>query len=295
MKLLKLISYNNLILIAFALIVLRFGFLDLQPGLPLALNTWQYLLMVLATLLVAAGGFFINNVLASNEHGYSEGKIYNIYSLFTLAGVGLGYYLGTIVNKPIIVAVYVIAAAIIYLYATSLKQVLLISNLIIATAIAMVIIVIGIYNLYPVIMPDNKIYLATIFDLMLDYTLFIFIISIILTLVYNLRNTDADYNSGNTTLPIVAGKERTAKIAFFLTLLPLGLLFYYADKYITNLIWALGYGLLCIAGPLIYFMIKIWGAKTSKDFTHLIIILKLVLLFTVLSAMVVTLNINMHA
>ncbi|AXG74691.1 prenyltransferase [Flavobacterium arcticum] len=294
MEFLKRFSLNNLLLLAFGLFIFRYGFLDQQPGLPLALNHWQYALMVLATVLVAAGGFFIYNYHSSDYQSH-EGKAYNIYALLTLAGVGIGYYLSDHIGKPMIVAVLIIAAAIIYLYATSLKQMLLVSNFIVATAVAMSIIVIGVYNLYPIILPGNKVYLATVFELMLDYTLFIFIITFILTLVYNLRNANTDYNSGNTTLPIVIGKDRTIKVVFFTMFIPLALLAYYGNKYLLNLTFALGYGLFFVAAPIIYFLVKIWTAKTTKDFNHLIFILKLILFFTIISIAAITYNIQHNA
>ncbi|KAF2518589.1 prenyltransferase [Flavobacterium salilacus subsp. salilacus] len=294
MEFLKRISFNNLLLLAFGLLVFRYGFLDLQPGLPLALNHWQYALMVLATLLVAAGGFLVYNYHARDEQT-SEGKTYNIYAILTLAGIGIGYYLSDYIGKPLVVTILIIAAAIIYLYATSLKQMLIVSNFIVATAVAMSIIVIGVYNLYPLIMPGNKTYLATIFEVMLDYTLFIFIITFILTLVYNLRDTDRDYNSGNTTLPIVIGKDRAVKVVFFAAFIPLAFLFYYVNKYLLNLTLALGYGLLFVITPMIYFLVKLWTAKTTKDFNHLVFILKMVLFFTILSIAVITYNIQNNA
>lgn len=294
MEFLKRVNINNLLLLAFGLFIFRYGFLDLQPGLPLALNHWQYALMVLATVLVAAAGFFITDYHTKDEYSH-EGKAYNIYAVLTLAGIAIGYYLSDHIEKPLVVAVLIIASAIIYLYATSLKQMLLVSNFIVAIAVAMSVIVIGVYNLYPLILPSNKAYLGTIFELMLDYTLFIFIITFILTLVYNLRNTDTDYNSGNTTLPIVMGKDRTTKVVFFITLIPLALLVYYGNKYLLNLTLALGYGLLFVVAPIIYFLVKLWSAKTTKDFNHLVFILKMLLFFTIISIAVITYNIHNNA
>ncbi len=294
MEFLKRINIYYLLLLAFGLVTFRYGFLDLQPGLPLALNDWRYMLMVLAMLMVAAGGFFINNYHSGNERSH-EGKAYNIYAALTLIGIGLGYYLSDYVGKPMIVVVYIIAAAIVYLYASSLRQMLLVSNFIVSVAAAMGLVVIAVYNLYPLILPDNKAYLATVFEIMLDYTLFIFIITFILTLVYNLRDSDKDYNSGNTTLPIAMGKDRAVKIVFFITFIPPAFLIYYVDKYLLNLTLALGYGLLFVAAPIVYFLVKLWNAKTTKDFHHLIQILKLVLFFTIISIAVITYNIQHNA
>ena len=55
MKFLKLIRYQNLLMIALMQLIFKYGFLDLQ-NIPLALNDWQYLLLILTTVLLAAGG-----------------------------------------------------------------------------------------------------------------------------------------------------------------------------------------------------------------------------------------------
>jgi 4-hydroxybenzoate polyprenyltransferase len=55
------------------------------------------------------------------------------------------------------------------------------------------------------------------------------------------------------------------------------------------------YTLLCVVGPLLYFTIKSWSAKTTKDFHHLSKVLKLVLLFGIISIAVVAYNIKNHA
>jgi 4-hydroxybenzoate polyprenyltransferase len=59
MKYLKLIRYQNLLILAFMQLI-RYGFLKLQ-NIPLALTDW-YLLLVLSTVLIAAAGYVINNI-----------------------------------------------------------------------------------------------------------------------------------------------------------------------------------------------------------------------------------------
>lgn len=294
MKFVQLISLRYLLLLAFGLLVFRYGFLDLQPGLPLALNHWRYALMVLAALLVAAGGFFIINCYAE-DYRMPEGKMYNIYVALTLPGLAIGYYLADFLDHFNVVMLLVMIAVLMYIYATGLRKMLLVSNFIAATVTASSLVLIAIYNLYPVLLPSNKAYLATIFGLMLDYTLFIFVIIFILTLVYNLKNINSDYNDGNTTLPIVLGRDRAVKVTFVIALLPLAFLVYYANKYLLNLIWSIGYGLLFIVAPLIYFLVKLWGAKSPNEFRHLAFILKMVVFFTIISIIVITYNIQYNA
>jgi len=297
MKLVKLYSLQNVLLLAIGMLAFKYGFLDRQPVV-LALNNWQYIVMVLACCFIATGGFYINNTAGvgkENNTEISEAKIYNIYIALTLIGVGLGYYIANFVGRPMHSGIFVVGAATLYIYATSLKQTVLVSNIVIALLMALPLIAIGIFTMYPVLNAENKLLLATLLDLMLDYALFIFVIGLLLTFINDLSNADTDYNNGITTLPITLGRARTQKIVLVFSLLPVAMLLYYGNAYIKELLFALGYGLIFILAPMIYFLIKLWNAKTPKDFQHLEMVLKIVLLFTELSVAVVTFNIQYNA
>jgi hypothetical protein len=55
MNYLKLIRYQNLLLLAFMQLVFRYGFLKFQ-NISLGLTDFEYVLLVLATVLIAAAG-----------------------------------------------------------------------------------------------------------------------------------------------------------------------------------------------------------------------------------------------
>lgn len=298
MKFIKHFNIPALLLLAIAMLTLKFGFLDRNPDMLQALNQWQYFLLVFASVLVAAGGFFMNSVFGYGKDGnpeISEAKGYNIYIALNLIGIGIAYYLANGVDKAMLLTgVFAMVAFIMYIYATSLKQMTIVSNILVALLVAMPIIIVPLFQLYPIlgIVPaETKGLFTTLFKILIDYTIFTFVIGLILSFVNDLSNTDADYNAGLNTLPILLGRDRTVKIILGLTLLPVAGLIIYADLYLLDLIYALGYILLFMLGLLIYFMLKLFGAKTTKEFQHLENILKLVLVFTAFSIMVITFNI----
>ena len=298
MKFLKLIGFGNLLLLAFAQFIFKYGFLDYQSELVLALNDGKYALLVLACVSIAAGGFFINATAGIGKEpnaNMSEAKIYNIYIAFNLVGLGLGYYIADYIGRPSFMGIFVVAAATMYIYANSLKQTLLIGNVLLAIISALSIVVIGIFTLYPVISSYNQSQMATIFSLMLDYSLFTFMMVFIITLLNDIKNTDQDYNEGLNTLPIAIGKQRAAKVAFAFGIITAGMILYYINAYLKELLWAMGYILLFVLGPLVYFLINIWSAKTRKDYTILEIVLSAMLFCTALSVAVITFNIKYNA
>ncbi|MFY0483865.1 geranylgeranylglycerol-phosphate geranylgeranyltransferase [Flavobacterium sp. PLA-1-15] len=308
MKFLKLIRYQNLLMIALMQLIFKYGFLDLQ-NIPLALNDWQYLLLILTTVLLAGGGYLINNIFDKETDNInkpddvvvgkfiSEDKAFNTYIAFNIVGVGIGFYLANVIGKPAFALVFILISAVLYLYASSLKQSLLIGNVIVALLTSFTVIIIGIFNLYPLITPDNQAFLGLLFKVLLDYAIFAFIINFIREIVKDLEDVNGDYNQGMNTLPIALGVTRTVRVVFLLSFIPIVILLYYVNEYyfINELYIATIYCLLLIVAPLIYFTVKSASAKNKQDFHHLSQVLKFVLFFGILSALIVNLNIHLNA
>ena len=308
MKYLQLIRYQNLLLLALMQFVFRYGFLK-QQNVYLSLADWQYVLFVLATVCIAAGGYIINNIFdfktdldnKPNEviigKSISESLGYNLYAGFTIIGVGIGFYLSNVILKPGFAAIFVIIAATLYLYATSLKQSLIIGNVIVAILLSFSVIIIGIFDLYPATYEGNQDIMRLLFSIILDYAIFTFMINFIREIVKDLEDVNGDYNQGMNTLPIVFGIKRTTKLVFILSFIPTLCLGYYINFYVfaSGLLLSTIYALAFILAPLLYFTIKIWSAKKQSDFHHLSLVLKWILFFGILSIAIISYNMHHHA
>ncbi|MDV6166970.1 UbiA family prenyltransferase [Flavobacterium sp. DG1-102-2] len=297
MKFLKLIGFENLVILAFAQLIFKYGFLDLQPGLTLTLNSANYALLVLASVLIGAGGFLITNITAkgSQAYGLSESVAYYIYGAFTIGGLIIGYYLSDLIGRTSFLMAFAIPVATLYFYSTNLRQSLLLGNVAIAIVTGISIMIIGFFAVYPVFGNVDPVRLSTIFGLIRDYAVFALIAGFLTTLLNDLKNPDGDYNEGLNTLPIAIGRDRAAKVAFGVGLVLVALLLYYANTYLKELLLSLGYGLLFVLGPIIYILINLWTAKTHKEFAMLEIVMKAVLFFTAASIAVISYNIHYHA
>ena len=308
MRFLNVIRYQNLLMLALMQLILRYGFLELR-GVTLALSDWQYGFLVLSTVCIAAGGYLVNNIFdqdTDNENRpekviigktMTEAAAYNFYVALNVVGVGCGFYLANIIGKPAFALFFIIIAATLYLYATTFKRSLLIGNIIVALLLSVSVIVIGIFDLYPVITSENRAMMGVVFRVLLDYAVFAFIINLIREIVKDMEDINGDYNQGMNTLPIAIGAARTAQIVFWASFLPILLLLFYINTYfVANELWiATGYTLLTVVGPLIYFTIRMWNASKPAEFHHLATVLKFVMLFGILSALVISLNIIYRA
>lgn len=289
-------------------LIFRYGFLKFQ-NIPLALTDWQYGLLVLATVSIAAGGYIINNILdvdTDTENDpenvivgkqISEVKAYNLYIGFTVIGVAIGFYLSNVINKPGFASMFIVIAATLYFYATNLKQSLLIGNLIVALLLSFSVLIIGVFDLYPVTFDENRPVMGLLFGILLDYALFAFILNFIREIVKDLEDIEGDENQGMNTLPIAYGVNRTINFVFGLSFVPIICALYYIKTYIfeSGLFISTFYSLVFILAPIIYFTIKIRSAKTKSDFNFLSTLLKWILLFGMLSIIVISLNLKYHA
>ena len=308
MKFLKLIRYQNLLMLAFMQVVFRYGFLKLR-GIELALKDWQFAILVLATVCIAAAGYLINNIFDQETDlenkpqnviigkSISEGMVYNYYFALNVIGVGCGFYLANLIGSPGFSGIFIIIALTLYLYASSFKQSLLIGNIIVALMLSVSVLIIGIFDLYPLLTVANKAFMGVVFQILIDYAIFTFIINFIREIVKDLEDVNGDYNQGMNTLPIVLGVARTAKLVFWFSLIPIALLLWYSNEYFVknNLFLATGYVLFFVVAPMIYFTIKMWTAEKKKEFAHLSFILKVIMFFGILSALVISYNIQYNA
>ncbi|MFH6996328.1 geranylgeranylglycerol-phosphate geranylgeranyltransferase [Flavobacterium sp. FlaQc-57] len=308
MKFLKLIRYKNLLMLAFMQVLFRYAFLK-QQNVPLALADWQYGLLVLSTVLLAAAGYVINNIydVASDTinkpnnvvvgKGISETAAYNIYIGLNITGVAIGFLLSNIILRPGFASLFILIASLLYFYATTLKQIMIVGNFVVALLLAISVLIIGVFDLFPATDSENQAQMAALFSILLDYALFAFMINFIREIVKDIEDVNGDYNQGMNTLPIAIGISRAAKIALGIAIIPLILCTLYIKTYFVEygLFIATFYAFAFVLAPLLYFIVKIFAAKTQKEFHHLSTILKLILFFGIMSILVINLNIKYNA
>lgn len=308
MKFLKLIRYKNLLMLAFMQVLFRYAFLK-QQDIPLALADWQYGLLVLSTILLAAAGYVINNVydVATDTinkpedvvigKGISETAAYNIYIALNITGVAIGFLLSNIILKPGFASLFILIASLLYFYATTLKQIMILGNFVVALLLSVSVLIIGVFDLFPVVNSENQAQLASLFSILTDYALFAFMINFIREIVKDIEDVNGDYNQGMNTLPIAIGISRAAKIAVVIAIIAFLLCLLYVNTYFfqNNLFIATFYAFVFVLAPLLYFVVKIVSAKSKKDFHHLSSVLKLILFFGILSILIITLNIKYNA
>ncbi len=285
-------------------LVFRYLFLE-QSYVDLALTDFNYILLVIATVCIAAGGYVINNIMDQDTDeiakpqnrvvgvSISETVAYNWYIGLTIVGVGIGFYLSNVIYKPTFASMFILVATLLYMYATSFKQIPVLGNVVVALMLSTSIIIIGLFDILPAIDIDNRFRMKEAFDILMHYAIFAFIINLIREIVKDMEDMDGDYQSGINTLPIAIGVQKTKIIVGVLTLISIGILAYYVNSNLFELDYVVYYAMILIVGPLIYFGVKLLNAATKKEFHHLSLVLKIILFFGILSVAVIVYNLKL--
>ncbi|MDG1715378.1 geranylgeranylglycerol-phosphate geranylgeranyltransferase [Lacinutrix sp.] len=294
MNLLNIIRWKNLLMIAIVQLLIKYA---LFPAFAMetTLNTIDFFVLILATVFIAAGGYVINDIYdietdAINKpskviigKSITENKANKLYFLFTITGVCLGFYLSHAVGRPPFFGLFVIISALLYVYASYLKQIAVAGNIVVSILVALSLLIVGIFELIPVITIENENVQTTMLEILTDFGIFAFLINFIREIVKDIQDVDGDHKAGMQTLPILFGKTRTSKITMVLTIITILIILYYITTFLYMHEVAVAYYLIAVVGPLIYITIKLYSAENNAHFKHISLMLKLVMVSGMLS------------
>lgn len=293
---LRLMRFPNLLIVALTqyliylfVFYLNFDLADLSP----TLNSWEFALLVISTICIAAGGYIINDILDCEIDRINKPDRLIIGKEITRTKAKQSYliiiFLGGIIalhlaiqtdNLPLFI-LYPIAVLLLYLYSKYFKKSFLIGNWIVGLFCAFVAGIVWVaelpsLKLYQIQEAQKAHYLERV---LMFYLLFAFLSTTFRELVKDMEDIEGDRLEGCRTLPIVWSIEKGKWIAvgnallLFLVVLWLG---YYISNYtpLAQLVLAI----LAIQLPLLYSIIKTIRARTSSDFHSISQTLKIMML-----------------
>ena len=286
---LKLLRPFNLLMVLLAQGLVKYGLFE-PFGISLALTPGSFAIMVIATLCIAAGGNVINDIYDQEidwinrpkkvlvGKRISEKAAYNLYILLTVLGLGLGFVVANLVGKPALALVFIFSAALLYWYATFLKSMLFIGNMVISSLVGFSILMGILFDLYPAMEFQDKTLYLRLSKVVLYYALAAFYFNLMREITKDIQDVNGDKNGGRNTLPIVLGISRTKAIVIIMGLLGLfGVLFFaYFELY--RVLFLLMYMVFALGGTLLVFTLQAWNAKKTKHFARLSNLLKLIML-----------------
>ncbi|GAK93996.1 hypothetical protein JCM19298_471 [Nonlabens ulvanivorans] len=299
---LKLIRWPNVLMTILTQLVIVYAILN-PSGVDLALNWWQLTLLILSTALLTAGGNVVNDIQDVEIDKVnkpekvlvgkviSENKAFTIYAVLTVIAVIAGFVLSNSLDKPIMATVFVFIAFVLYIYATTLKSMLLLGNLLISILVGLVIMITGVFELYPVITPVNQGAQQVMLKILFDFAIGAFLINLAREWVKDCEDINGDHSGGRNTLAIAIGRIRAARVVSIFLLGVIALFVWYIYNYLYQNQIALFYFVFIIIAPLMYVMLRLWSSEKTAQFTLLSMILKIVLFAGICSMAVISLTV----
>lgn len=289
MNLLRLVRLPNLLIIALAQCIVRFGLIEPFEA-EITLSSLGFGFIVLSTMLIAAGGYVINDVFDINTDkinrpntrivgvSIQEKQAKFIYFLLTFSGVGLGFVLSNMMSAPIYFSYFLVTALLLYFYGRRLKRMGLVGNILVSLLVGLSILIVGIFELIPALDIYNEDDQLFVFRIIQQLAFFAFYMTLIRELVKDIQDIQGDHVARYKTLPILIGASRTAKITAVLILLLLTLIAWYVFTFLHEFKLVAAVILFGIVAPLGYIAMKLREASTSKEYKTISVLLKVIML-----------------
>lgn len=246
-------------------------------------------LFILDTILIAAAGYVINDILdhttdlINKPNGTFIGadKIHprhaNVYywTIVLLGGV-IAAYIALQIDKPLLFLIYPLATALLYMYSARWKATSLTGNGVVALFCAFVPAIIwyaesdGFQQLYT----HNASYIL----LMGAYILFGFLATMVREIVKDIEDIEGDRRAGARTFPIVAGVDRANVLAVFTFVLLISSYgFWILAMYRLQALGSLGLSIVLLIIPSILTIIQLTKAKEKSAYSAISSYLKLLM------------------
>jgi 4-hydroxybenzoate polyprenyltransferase len=292
---LRLVRWQNLLFIVITQCCYEYGiYLPIYKTHDLT----QFILLVIASVLIAAAGYIINDYFDLNidqinkpdkvvvNHGVSRRWAIFWHMLLSL----LGFFCTVLALSPFhfwyLIFANLICIVLLWLYSTNFKRQLLIGNIVISLLTSWVILIIFFskspISLQAVTSPDQA--AIRLFRLTMLYAAFAFVISLIREVLKDMEDRMGDQQYGCRTMPIVWGLQ-ASRVFIYVWIIVLAGTLLLLQVYVVAYGWwlSIAYCLLLIVLPLLLILQQLSSAQTQPDFHRLSSWIKWVMLTGIFS------------
>ena len=308
---LNLIRFKNLAIIVLTQYFVKYSLINYFVN-EFILSDLNFFLLVLATILITAAGYIINdlydldidkinkkNTVIIDTHISSKQAIW-WYAIFNITGLILGLYLAFIVDNLILSIIFIYSAYSLFSYSRKFKKSFLVGNIQIALLTALCIVNIPLYDIWSngVISDDGEV---MTFKIILYYAGFSALITFIREIIKDIEDYSGDLAYNAKTLVITLGIKKAKQLVMLFIAITIFFISYvqYFQYSIMSTefeyeisIWganntAVIY-IIFIQLLFVYLSLKVYKAKEKKDFYFISQLCKIIMILGVFSIPIFT-------
>jgi len=287
MRFFHIIRFQNLLIIAGIQSILWFYILP-KYNEYFVLDFPGFILLVLASSFIAASGNVINDIFDLEidninkpkkvwiPHFISIKKAWMLYFLLTSIGLGLGMGLSIIQSNFSLILWFLIPIILLYLYASQLKKMLFLNNILIA--------ILSTYSLFLVFWLERnaleieRIPLFPLIQLMAFLFIFSFNLSLLREIVKDFEDVIGDKAHSVNSLPIKFNPEISKKIMQIILFGSVGIIGGISFSHWKDQPFFVGYLVFGLGVSMFIFNRQLQFATQTKDFKKLAALLKIIML-----------------
>ncbi len=286
MKYIRLVRPLNLFIIAATMYLFRLCIVAAPPYkifyIRNVLSETEFLLLVAATLFIAAGGYVINDIFDADIDAVNhpqkviigvtvaETTAYNVYKILCISGVICTLVLAFMTHNYRLSTLPVIIMVILNFYAHTFKKQLIVGNFMIALCTAFTILLIALFETgenRPDLNSNESYVRSGIAIAAIVYSLFAFLTTFLREVIKDAEDMEGDEQYACRTIPIVFGQKGTKTagmmISFFLLIMLISFVCFFPNIHLKNVSFFISIGLIL---PLLLIILLIIKAKTQSNY-----------------------------
>jgi 4-hydroxybenzoate polyprenyltransferase len=288
-------------------------FLVSSPGsavpISLQLPWYDFTVLVLATVLITAGGYVINDYFDIKTDLINKGEVIvgtkiprrkamMWHNTLNVAGVVAGFYISWRVGYFWMGLLFLVVSGLLYFYSASYKRQFLVGNFVVALLTGMVPMLVAIYE-WPSMYRFYAVYaspppdLSIIFYWIGGFAIFAFLTTLTREIIKDIEDFEGDQAYGRNTVPVVTGIFTAKMIAVLLIAVTIGLLYAVWYFFLNDKI-TLAYLSVAVVVPLFYVVCKVIRSSGRKQLHAASRMMKIVMMAGVLYSVVVKLILDQN-
>lgn len=263
---------------------------------------YNFVLLVFATVLIAAGGYVINDYFDIKTDLINKGKVIvgtkiprrkamMWHNILNVIGILAGFYISWKAGYLMMGVLFLLASGLLYFYSASYKRQFLVGNIVVAVLTATVPLLVVLYEWpalyrYYTINATSPPSINFIFYWVAGFALFAFMTTITREIIKDIEDFEGDVAYGRNTIPVVVGVLSAKVISICLIILTIALLYLTWHFFVNDKI-TLIYISAAIVLPLLFSVYNVVTGSNRKRLHNASNIMKIVMLMGILYSVVV--------